>query len=169
MADNTNNNTAKASFVINPNGSTINNSTYLGSSFVITNNSTNGEKIEKVTIDLSTSIFPDLVFDPNGVAGDPVGKGFTPDKLGGTGLVKGNFIKLHDDGYDALEIYFDDFDPGETFTFSADVDPTSVRGLPQPGPQDSGSVSGLELIGSEVTVTFDLTTASEPSKEPGIL
>ncbi|MEO0839177.1 MAG: hypothetical protein AAF063_09775, partial [Cyanobacteria bacterium J06643_5] len=61
MADNTNNNTAKASFVINPNGSTINNSTYLGSSFVITNNSTNGEKIEKVTIDLSTSILPDLV------------------------------------------------------------------------------------------------------------
>ena len=45
MADNINSNTVKASFVINPNGSKINNSTYLGSSFVITNNSTNGEKI----------------------------------------------------------------------------------------------------------------------------
>ena len=157
MAENTNNNnsTAKASFIINPSGDSINNSTYRSGSFVIKNNSTNGEKIEKVTIDLSTSIFPDLVFDPNGVAGDPVGKGFTPDSLGGTGLVKGNFIKLHDDGYDALEIYFNDFDPGETFTFSADVDPTSVRGLPQPGPKDSGSVSGLELIGTEVTVDFD--------------
>jgi len=112
-----------------------------------------------------------LVFDPDGVAGDPVGKGFTPDNIGGTGLVKGNFIKPHDDGYDALEIYFDDFDPGETFTFSADVDPTSVRGLPAPGPKESGSVSGLELIGSEVTVDFDnnATYTGETYRIPGSL
>ncbi|MGB3650543.1 MAG: malectin domain-containing carbohydrate-binding protein, partial [Rivularia sp. (in: cyanobacteria)] len=150
-----NNHTAKAFLAIDPSGSSINNSTYAKSSFRITNNSTNGEKINKVTIDLSTSIFPDLVFDPDGIAGDPVGKGFAVDSQGGTGLVKGNFIKLHDDGYDALEIFFNDFDPGETFTFSADIDPTSVRGLPQPGPQESASVSGLELIGSKVTVDFD--------------
>ncbi len=150
-----NNHTAKAFFAIDPSGSSINNSTYANGSFRITNNSTNGEKINKVTIDLSTSIFPDLVFDPDGKAGDPVGKGFAVDSQGGTGLVKGNFIKLHDDGYDALEIFFNDFDPGETFTFSADIDPTSVRGLPQPGPQESASVSGLELIGSKVTVDFD--------------
>ncbi|MEB3215657.1 MAG: malectin domain-containing carbohydrate-binding protein [Nostocales cyanobacterium 94392] len=149
------NNTAKALFIINPSGTTINNSTYRSGSFVITNNSTNGEKINKVTIDLSTSIFPDLVFDPDGLAGDPVGKRFTPDSQGGTGLISGNFIKPRDDGYDALEIYFNDFGPGKTFTFSADVDPTSVRGLPQPGPQESGSVSGLELTGSTITVDFD--------------
>ncbi len=72
MVDNTNNNnTAKASFIINPSGGSINSSTYASGSFVIINNSTNGEKIEKVTLDLSSSIFPDLVFDPDGIAGDP--------------------------------------------------------------------------------------------------
>jgi len=40
------------------------------------------------------------------------------------------------------------------FTFSIDVDPNSIKGTAQPGPGESGSVSGLELVGSLVEITF---------------
>ncbi|RYD52482.1 MAG: hypothetical protein EOP83_23205, partial [Verrucomicrobiaceae bacterium] len=40
-------------------------------------------------------------------------------------------------------------------TFSADIDPTSVKGAAAPGPNHAASVSGLEVLGSTVTVTFD--------------
>ena len=49
---------------------------------------------------------------------------------------------------------FDDFAPGETFGFSIDNDPTSIKGMSAPGPNDSGSVSGLELAGSTVTIEY---------------
>ncbi|HUM69618.1 MAG TPA: hypothetical protein PLK31_12340, partial [Chloroflexota bacterium] len=65
-----------------------------------------------------------------------------------------NFANPHHDGYDRLNLAFTHFDPGETFTFSVDVDPTSIRGVQAPGPYESGSVSGLELVGATVTVTF---------------
>ena len=54
-----------------------------------------------------------------------------------------------------MEVFFDDFDPGEIFKFSADIDPTSIQGAPPPGPEDSGSVSGFELAGATATVQFD--------------
>jgi hypothetical protein len=47
---------------------------------------------------------------------------------------------------------FADFDPGESFTFSVDVDPTSIKKARTVG--ESGAVSGIELAGSEVTATF---------------
>ncbi|OUL31198.1 hypothetical protein BV372_20520, partial [Nostoc sp. T09] len=150
---------AKASFVINPGSSNINTSTYNSGSFKITNNSTTGQKITKVLIDISSSILKDLVFDPDGVAGDVVAKNFTVDSEGGTGYASYKFLKAHDGGYDALEITFNSFDPGKTFTFSVDNDPTSVKGTQSPGPNESGSVSGLELLGSKITIDFSDTTS----------
>ncbi|MBW4561106.1 MAG: PQQ-dependent sugar dehydrogenase [Mojavia pulchra JT2-VF2] len=151
---------AKASFFIDDaNANSINASTYNSGSFKIVNNSTSQEKINKVVIDLSSSILPDLVFDPSGTAGDLVAKNFTVDSEGGTGFAAFKFLKARDGGFDAVEITFNSFDPGKTFTFSVDVDPTSIKGLPAPGPNESGSVSGLELIGTTLTVDFSDSTS----------
>ncbi|NJO00507.1 MAG: hypothetical protein HC880_01420 [Bacteroidia bacterium] len=46
------------------------------------------------------------------------------------------------------------FNAGESFKFSIDTDPTSIKGLNAPGPGESGSVGGLELSGSTVSVHF---------------
>ena len=53
-----------------------------------------------------------------------------------------------------MDIQFTDFGPGEFFNFSVDIDPTSIKGADAPGPNESGSVSGLEMTGATVTVTF---------------
>ena len=71
-----------------------------------------------------------------------------------TGLAGHTFGGPLHTGYQLLDIAFSDFDPGETFTFSADIDPTTIRGAADPGPEASGSTSGFELIGSQVTITF---------------
>ncbi len=154
--------TSGATVVIDPPTGGINASTFSAGSFKITNNSPDGQKIESLSLDLSTAILPDMVFDPDGTAGDKVAKCFTPDSGAAiTGLVApadrcvDPFKRPHDDGYDIVEMSFTDFGPGETFTFSADVDPTSIRGTSAPGPNESGSVSGLELVGSEATIAFD--------------
>ncbi|MDZ4701212.1 MAG: malectin domain-containing carbohydrate-binding protein [Rhodothermales bacterium] len=139
----------------------INESTNSGGSIKITNTSESGQKIESVAFDLQSTLFPDAVFDPDGTAGDQTGKGFTPSQgEAATGLSGHTLSGFHntvdgDDGFDALSIEFTDFEPEETFTFSIDVDPTSIKGTSAPGPGESGSVSGLELSGALVTVTFD--------------
>ncbi|MEM8488249.1 MAG: malectin domain-containing carbohydrate-binding protein [Bacteroidota bacterium] len=136
-------------------------STVAGGSISVENTSTNGQKITNVTFDLSTSIFPDLVFDPDGSAGDNTGKGFTPDNgQSQTGFANASLESPHngtngEDGYDAVTATFTDFDPGDSFGFSIDVDPTTIKGASAPGPGESGSVSGLELSGASVTVSFD--------------
>ncbi|NJO00506.1 MAG: hypothetical protein HC880_01415 [Bacteroidia bacterium] len=62
-------------------GSTkINASTYNAKSFVITNTSQDDQSIQSVTFDLSTNSLPEIVYDPDGKAGDKVAKGFTPDE-----------------------------------------------------------------------------------------
>ena len=145
-----------AAFVAITPGSGINASTFTNGSIQFTNDSLGGQIIERINIDLSSSIFPDMVFDPDGVAGDVVAKGFTPNSgATNTGLLGHSLLVPHDDGFDQLEITFNDFDPGEQFTFSIDVDPTSIRGVSAPGPNESGSVVGLELVGSEITIDFD--------------
>lgn len=139
----------------------INASTFAGGSFKVENTSTNAQKITSVTFDLSSAILPDMVFDPTGSAGDKTGKVFTADQGSSlTGFQSAPFESPHngsdgDDGYDAVTATFNDFDPGETFAFSIDVDPTSIKGVSAPGPGESGSVSGVELTGATVTVDFD--------------
>lgn len=137
-------------------------STFEPHSFVITSSPENSETITVLSIDLSTTSFPDMVYDPNGIAGDHTAKNLEVDSNGGTvGFVGHSFTGPHDDGFDKLHIFFDDFDPGETFTFSLDVDPTSIRGVAAPGPVQSGSVSGLELVAATIEVTLsDSSTMS---------
>jgi len=156
--------TAAARLTINSaSGSIATSSTNSGGSIQVENLSTSGQKIVSIKLDLSTAMLPDVVFDPAGTAGDTDGKGFDLDSFNGIGLPIGTFESPHDgvgseDGYNALKIDFPsgtEFRPGDLLTFSADVDPTSVKGAPGPGPSHAASVSGLELIGSTVTVTFD--------------
>jgi hypothetical protein len=144
-----------AVFEVDSGGSMDSSSTYGSGSFKITNNSPSGLRISSVRLDMSKAFLPDIVFDPDGTAGDPVGKGFTADSgASQTGLSSNAFsLPLHT-GYQALDLAFTNFDPGETFTFSADIDPSTIRGAAQPGPEESGSVSGFEMIGSQVTITF---------------
>jgi len=131
-------------------------STFDSGSFVIDNNSAAGQMITSITFDLSSAILMDVVFDPNGNAGDLVGKPFTPDSGSTeTGLISNQFLTPHDGGFDGLTISFNDFDPGEQFTFSLDIDPTSIQGAASPGPANSGSISGFELTGATVTIQFD--------------
>ncbi|WP_336023214.1 malectin domain-containing carbohydrate-binding protein [Halobellus salinisoli] len=146
--------TASADFAVNEN-SGIDASTFNGGSFEITN--TGDQEITSVTYDLSSAAFPDVVFDPQGTAGDAGAKGFTPDSGESAVDPSGSFAAPHndqdgDDGYDELVIDFADFESGETFAFSTDIDPTSIKNADGTGA--AGSVSGLELAGATVTVEY---------------
>jgi len=139
----------------------LNASSFNPNSFIVTNTSSGADRIVAVRLDLSTAMFPDMVFDPDGAAGDAAAKCFVADSGAATvGLLapadpcSSPFSGPHDDGYDVIELAFSDFDPGETFGFSVDADPTSIRGTGSNGGGSSGSVSGLELTGATVTVTF---------------
>ncbi len=130
-------------------------STFEPHSFVLTNPASNTQQVVHVSIDLSTGAFMDMVYDPNGVAGDQTAKNLEVNSGGSqVGFIAHGFAAPHHDGYDRLNLAFAHFDPGETFTFSLDVDPTSIRGVAAPGPYESGSVSGFELVGATIEVTF---------------
>ena len=145
---------AQAKIEVNTGG--INGSTFGNSSFFIENLST-GSQITKVIIDLSTAIIPEVVFDPNGTAGDATSKDLTLNggSDGGTGYTSHNFGKSYEGGFYSLEVNFNDFASGETIEFGLDIDPVSIKGGSSPGPNESGSVSGLEISGAKVIVTFD--------------
>ena len=139
-------------------------STFTAGTFQLTNNS-DTQDIVSITLDLRDAIFPDLVFDPNGEAGDSTARGFQFDSQNDAGNTieitnfpfanaAAPFSSPHDGGFDVLTINFDRFEPGQTLRFSTDVDPTSIKGSNDPGPSDSGSISGLELVGATITVTF---------------
>lgn len=143
-------------------GASLLGSTYTNGSIQITNGSFGGQYITRVELDLSDTVLPDIVFDPDGTAGDTTAKCFTPNAgAAATGLIPYTdncsqpFSLPYQLGYLEVAADFSDFGPGETFTFSVDVDPTSVQGTPAPGPGDSASVSGLELTGARFRVTFD--------------
>lgn len=162
--------TASVFVEIDSGGSLGLSSTYSNGSFKVTNNSPDGQQIDSLRLDIDTALLPDVVFDPFGTAGDPVGKGFSANGgAGATGVGDHFFAKPKHTGFQALEVAFDDFDPGETFTFSADIDPSNIQGAAQPGPSHSGSISGMELTGSLVTITFDdgSTLTSELFREVG--
>jgi hypothetical protein len=124
-------------------------------SFRITNQSTGTVRIQSVTINASTSILPDVVFDPLGDGGNDLFKPFTPDEGAAlTGLLGHSHAGPHGGGFDSLTINFDDFDPGEQFVFSIDMEPTTIKGSVAPGPSHAGKISGLEMTGSTVTVVY---------------
>lgn len=145
-----------AKLEIYPTGGLNNSSTARPDSFRIYNNSTDGKQIESVLIDLSSSYLPDMLFDPNGTAGDTRGVPFIINSGEiETGLASHQFLVARDGGFEQLRIFFNDFDAGESFTFRTDIDPTSVKGTPSPGPSNAADISGLEVTGAGVTVVFD--------------
>ncbi len=159
--------TAAARLTVNSEaGSMTSSSTNTVGTFRLVNLSTGGQRITSFKIDLRTAMLPDLVFDPFGTAGDIDGKAFGLDYFDGSGTPVHSFESPHNgigsqDGYDVLRVDFGptvDFGPGDLLRFSSDVDPTSIKGAIGPGPNHSGSVSGLELVGATVTITFSDAT-----------
>ncbi|MEL6493789.1 MAG: carbohydrate-binding protein [Cyanobacteria bacterium J06623_7] len=154
----------EALFLIDSVGGLTFSSTFTAGTFQLTNNS-DTQDIVSISLDLRDAIFPDLVFDPNGEAGDSTARGFQFDSQNNadntiaiTDFPFANaavpFSSPHDGGFDVLTINFDSFEPGQTLRFSTDVDPTSIQGSDDPGPNDSGSISGLELTGARISVRF---------------
>ena len=134
----------------------INASTTTSGSFQISNTSLGNQDITRISIDLSTAVLPEMVFDPEGLAGDTAGKDFTPDSgAHRVGLQNHKFFKSRNNGFNSLEIDFNDFGAGELFTFSVDVAPTNIRGPSNSPKHDPQNVSGLELLGSTIVAEFD--------------
>ncbi len=142
-------------------GDDIGASTFGNGSFQITN--TGDIDIVSVIMDISTSFLPDLVWDPVGTAGDSTAKCLVVGSEGGTGYIAPSdacvdpFSQFHNgvnvsEGYDIVTLSFNDFNNGETFTFSSDNDPTSIKNDQTAG--SAGAVSGFELIGSSMVITF---------------
>lgn len=150
-------------------------STFSANSFQITNTSSPGLQITGVSIDLSTGILPDMVFDPVGSGGDATASCLTPN----TGAVQTGFVAPADPcvdpfsqprngGFDIMTVNFSQFDPGESFEFTTDVDPNSIQGVAGAG--NAGAVSGYELIGATITISFsDGTTLTGSLYEDGSL
>ncbi|MGB5635789.1 MAG: carbohydrate-binding protein [Waterburya sp.] len=155
----------KAQFIIDPGFGIYESSTFADNSFKITNLSELGQDIVSVSLDLSTAIFPDLVYDPNGLAGDTSSKGFTVDLDSSSnpavsGVASHEFLKPRAGGFDMLKINFSDFKPNKTLEFSLDTDPTSTKGADQDDSKHFGSISGLELVGATAVVEFADGTVS---------
>lgn len=146
-------------------------STYNTGSFRLENISQGSEQLIELRIDLSTAHFPDMVFDPFGTAGDKVAKDVTVDLRQGLSYDGREYEQPHDGGFDVLVLKFHNFDAGDRFWFSVDVDPTSIAGVGAPGPFETGSVGGLELVGATVTATFKdgtvLTNEVSRMTDPG--
>ncbi|WP_282075917.1 malectin domain-containing carbohydrate-binding protein, partial [Maribacter aquivivus] len=151
-------------------GGNINNSSTYGGGLFITNNSSGNVTITSVSIDLSTAVFPNVVFDPIGTAGDATAQcvtvisqtggdanvGLTIPGNNGTGsdvdCVTPFSVPNGPGGYNVMTLNFNDFEAGETVDIAVDVDPKSIEGFNSAG--NAGAISGAELIGSTVTVTY---------------
>jgi hypothetical protein len=106
----------------------------LGDTFTITNDATAGEDILSVVIDLTLS--PNAVFD-TGPPGGPT----TYSVFASTD----SYISSSITGNNVLTILFnaDDLNPGDTFTFTIDIDDTVAL------------VTGFDVAGSTVQAFFD--------------
>ena len=167
----------------------IQRSNYGAGSFQLRN--TGDKDIAAVVLDFRSSLFGDAVIDPDGRGGDPAFKNFAVDAAGGTGgfiplpeaylFGQGSGAipitiansesgglngQTSNGGFKGLFLGFDGssggFEPGETITFSGDMDPNSIAGLNKNGTLgvdssgwDSGGVSGAELVGSTFALLFD--------------
>jgi hypothetical protein len=141
-----------AEVAINPGGG-VEASTFDGGSYQVTN--TGDTNIQTLTLDLSETMLPDMVFDPFNTAGDDVGKEFTLDS-GDVTVDNVEYTNFHNGvdneaGYDTVVVTLSGFEPGETMTFSVDNDPTSID-TTDLSSQAAGPVSGLEITGGTVSV-----------------
>jgi hypothetical protein len=114
------------------------------------------DSIRSLVFDLSSTLLPDLVFDPTGLAGDGIGQCLRVDSLTAqsTGLINPSdlceepFEDASYGGYKKLILNFEHFGPGDSLQFSVDVDPASLKGLTGVG--QAARVSGLEWSGARV-------------------
>jgi len=154
--------TASASISINPDDG-VDATTYDNDAYQIEN--TGNIEITSISFDTETTILPDLVYDPNGTAGDGGDKSFQAGANSDTvGVVSTADADLFDkpkndaggdDGYQRLTLNFTDFQSGETLLFGSDGDPTSIKGADNNVQNTlAGPVSGAELSGMTVTVEF---------------
>lgn len=165
----------------------IQSSNFGNDSFEVTN--TGDKKISAIFIDVSSALYPDSVFDPDGQGGDNAAKPWQINTGGNTGAFvdgTGYFLPGEDPlpnsggsggasngGFKGAMVKFNPnnsggFEGGETVGFSGDMDPNSIAGMAKGDVDgtailswDVGGISGHELIGSLFTVLFDDgTTAS---------
>jgi large repetitive protein len=149
---------------ITPN-SGLNASTFSNNSFQIDylddgNGNVPLPNIQSISFDLSSGILPDMVFDPVGAGGDATSSCLTPNQgAAATGLIAPSdpcvdpFSVPRNGGFDVMTVNFGDFNEGENFEFTTDVDPNNIQGVAGAG--NAGAVSGFELVGTKVTITFD--------------
>jgi hypothetical protein len=155
----------------------VQSSNFSGGSFVLEN--TGGKQIAAVLIDFRSALYGDSIVDPNGLGGDTTAKPFVID--GGGAATGASFDQTDayqfpgdapipqpgvpsNGGFRGLLLKTDGtgFGPGETVTFSGDMDPNSIAAIAKNvvdagaiNSWDVGGVSGAELIGSSFTVMFD--------------
>ncbi len=142
-------------FTITPN-KPIDVSVYDPQSYLIENLFTGSTQITGLSLDIANALFQGLVFDPvtGGSSGNDLGKAFTVDLNQGGITVTHSYSKPYDGEIgQVLSLSLGSFNPGDKLAFSADIDPSRlVASDPSAGPQ--GKMSGLELTGSLVTVTY---------------
>jgi hypothetical protein len=156
-------------------------SNYGTNSFEVTN--TGQKKIAALFINVENALYPDSVFDPDGLGGDNAAKAWAVNSDGNTGGYisgAGYFLPGIDPipnfggsggasngGYRGAMVKFNPnnsngFEFGETVGFSGDMDPNSIAGMSKGDVDgsailswDVGGISGHEIIGSLFTVLFD--------------
>lgn len=150
----------EANFGVSPASDIHANSMDPGSWILI--NSAGQKKLTQFTVDLTSSLLPDLVFDPWGTAGDGVFQDLIVNFDGGaTGYQGRQYLKPHDgdtlDGWDQLQMDFTTFDQGDFLSWSVEVDPTSIKGSTGTtgSSATTGKVSGVEMIGAKFWAEFD--------------
>ena len=172
-----------ATLMVNPRTPDIVKASTFTGTFILKNESSPGVKITKLQIDLrdGPALFYDFAFDPvDGTpAGDTNGKGFEfipPNHFGpGTGSDSGvgaenpRYLVPEGGGFAVLEVEPTNLDPGEELQFAIDIDPTSTQGTTGHPPPHQASVSGAELHGAKVTVSFSdgSTQTTDVGRDPG--
>ncbi|MGE3140684.1 MAG: hypothetical protein AB7O53_14590, partial [Thermoleophilia bacterium] len=138
-----------------PGRTTQNASTYTAGTMKLVNTGTVAITGLVIDFEPGAGILPDMVFDPaDGTpAGDGIAKGFTLDSPpAGLTATSIQYQAPQTDGYRRVDVTLSGLAPGATMPFSADVDPTSIKGSPDTAP--AGPVSGAEMAGARVTVRF---------------
>ena len=129
-------------------------SSFQGGTYRLRNDGSEGITGLRIDLGAGPAMFPDLIFDPTGLAGNELGLPFTvnsgPSDLNATAT----YLDGTDaEGYRVLDVAMPapGLAPGKEMTFSIDVDPTVVKES-FAGPH--GKISGAEHHGATITVSY---------------
>ncbi|GAB2798692.1 hypothetical protein GCM10027040_26880 [Halomonas shantousis] len=166
---------------VTPGNNDVQESNYGNDSFKVQN--TGDKKIAAVFFDVTTALYGDSVFDPDGKGGDAAFKEWAINSDGNTGAIQPSGYEHYflpgtdpdpanpndNGGFRGALVKFSatndgGFTHGEVVGFSGDMDPNSIAGFDKNGSAgvdtgsvpawDVGGVSGAELIGSNVYIKF---------------